>query len=264
MDYYLKIKKPFGVPLDNRGDGAKLDWSLWTATLTRNRADFEAVMGPVYRFLNETPERVGAGDFYNTATGHHSGMHSRPVVGGVFLEMLYDAPVWKKWWSRDTTRAANWAPLPQAPKIVTILAAADREPAEWRYTTNQPPAEWNAPGYDDGAWQTGRSGFGTKGTPGAEVGTVWNTGDIWLRREVELGPLHNVQGWLHHDEDAEVYINGVLALQTGGFVMSYDSFPLLPAGQAALKNGKNTIAIHCHQVTGGQYIDFGLVEVQQP
>jgi hypothetical protein len=265
MDYYLKIKKPYGVPLDNRGDGAKLDWSLWTATLTRNRADFEAVVDPVYRFLNETPERVGAGDFYNTATGHHIGMHSRPVVGGVFLEMLYDGPVWKKWWGRDTTRAANWAPIPQAPKIVAVLAAADREPAVWHYTTNRPAEGWSAPGYDDGGWSTGRSGFGTKGTPGAEVGTVWNTGDIWLRREVELGAQtsHNLQAWLHHDEDAEVYINGVLAVKTNGYIMGYESFPLLPAGRAALKQGKNLIAIHCHQETGGQYIDLGFVDVEE-
>ena len=265
MDYYIKIKKPFGVALDNRGDGAKLDWSLWTGTLTRNRADFEAVMEPVYRFLNETPERVGAGDFYNTATGHHISMHSRPVVGGVFLEMLYDQPVWKKWWSRDTTRSAKWAPIPQAPKIVKVLSAADREPAQWRYTTNRPAEGWSAPGYDDGTWATGRSGFGTMGTPGAEIGTVWNTGDIWLRREIDLNghASKNLQAWLHHDEDAEVYINGVLAVKTSGYTMSYESFPLLPTGKAALKPGRNLISVHCHQTGGGQYIDVGLVEVEE-
>jgi hypothetical protein len=264
MDYYLKVKKPFGVPLDNRGDGAKLDWSLWSATLTQNRQDFDAVMEPVYSFLNHTPERVGAGDFYNTATAHHIGMHSRPVVGGVFLQALYDRALWKKWWDRDITRAANWAPLPQPPRVVTVVPGADQAPATWRFVTVQPPEGWNTARFDDTTWQSGRSGFGTKGTPGATVGTTWNTGDIWLRREVSLtsNGWHDLQFWLHHDEDAEIYVNGVLGLKTSGYTSAYDTFPLLPAGKAAIQPGKNLIAIHCHQTAGGQYIDVGLADVQ--
>jgi hypothetical protein len=278
MDFYLKVEKPFGVPLDNRGDGAKLDWSLWTATLTQDRRDFAGIMDPVYRFLSETPERVGAGDYYNTATGHHIGMHSRPVVGGVFIQMLYDRAVWKKWWNRDRTRAVDWAPLPEPPKMVTLIAAADQTPATWRYVTVQPADAWTRPDFDDHDWQSGRSGFGTEGTPGAIIGTTWNTGDIWLRRNLEFETnVYQVQSpksevlspksgepqlWLHHDEDAEVYINGVLALQTSGFTTAYDAFPISAAARLALHPGSNLIAVHCHQTTGGQYIDLGFVEVQ--
>jgi len=264
VDFYLKSEKPFGVPLDNRGDGAKLDWSLWTASLTQDRRDFEAVMDPVYRFLNETPERVGAGDFYNTATGHHISMHSRPVVGGVFIQMLYNKTAWKKWWTRDRTRAANWAPLPQAPKLAMLVPAADQTPATWRFVTAMPSDKWSRVDFDDHTWQSGRSGFGTKGTPGAIVGTTWDTSDIWLRRQVELtiDGRHELQCWLHHDEDAEVYINGVLALKTTGYTTAYDALPLLPAARLAIKPGPNLIAVHCHQTTGGQYIDLGFVDVQ--
>lgn len=67
---------------------------------------------------------------------------------------------------------------------------------------------------------------------------------------------------LHHDEDTEVYINGLLALKASGFNSDYDVFPLTSEGRAALKPGKNLIALHCHQTNGGQYVDFGLVKVQ--
>ena len=72
----------------------------------------------------------------------------------------------------------------------------------------------------------------------------------------------DLQAWLHHDEDMEVYINGVLALKTPGFITQYDAFPLTPQGMAALKPGKNLIAVNCHQTAGGQYVDFGLVDIQ--
>jgi len=37
-------------------------------------------------------------------------------VGGVFLQMLYDRAAWKSWAGRDVAKAANWAPLPKAPR----------------------------------------------------------------------------------------------------------------------------------------------------
>jgi hypothetical protein len=161
-------------------------------------------------------------------------------------------------------KATGWAPLPPPPKITVVVSAADRQAAIWNYTTGRPPAGWMDPGFDDSAWNKGKSGFGTAGTPGSAVGTTWKTADIWLRRDMNLPAqtYDELQGWLHHDEDAEVYINGVLAIRAGGFITGYDVFPLTPQGKAALKPGENLIAIHCHQTVGGQYVDFGLVDVQ--
>ncbi len=116
MEFYRSHLNEFGLPLDNRKDYTKLDWTLWTATLTQEREDFDALLAPVFRFLNQTPDRVPMTDWYDTKTARQVGFQARSVVGGVFLQMLYDRVAWKKWAGRDVTRAALWAPLPEPPK----------------------------------------------------------------------------------------------------------------------------------------------------
>ncbi len=263
MDFYRKNQNRYGLPLDNRKDYTKLDWILWTATLTQNRADFEALVEPVYRFLNETPNRSPMTDWYETSSARKVGFTARPVVGGVFAQMLYDKTVWQKYARRDRTKAKDWAPMPPPPRIRTIVPAADTQPALWRYTTTAPATNWFQPSFDCSSWIEGKSGFGAENTPGAIVGTAWKTREIWLRREITLpNKWNDLQAWLHHDEDAEIYINGVLALRAGAYSTSYNAMPLNRRAHAALKPGKNTIAIHCRQTSGGQYIDCGLIDME--
>ncbi len=265
MDYYKKIQNKYGLPLDNRRDYTKLDWITWTATLTQNRADFEALINPVFRFLNETPDRSPMTDWYETKTAKKVGFTARPVVGGVFAQLLYDKALWAKWAKRDKTDAKNWAPMPKAPTVTVVVPAADQSPALWRYTTRKPASDWSKPDYSDANWKQGKSGFGTRETPNAVIGTVWNTPEIWLRREVEIpaDKLKNIGLWVHHDEDVQIYINGVLVVTNSGYTTSYDEFPLSASAKAALKPGKNLIAVHCAQTGGGQYVDLGFVDVQK-
>ena len=262
--HYKNVMQRYGVPLDSRTHLTKTDWSIWSATLADNQADFESIVSPAYDYINQTTTRDPIADSYETDNINSGGMHARPVVGGFFIKMLTDRAIWTKWATGDRVPAAGWAPLPKPPQVTVVLPAADRQPAQWSYTIAKPADGWTEPAFDDSAWQQGPSGFGTAGTPGAIIGTTWQTDDIWLRRVVDLpaGDYSAANAWLHHDEDAEVYINGVLALKVGGFISSYDVFALTPGGNAALKPGKNLIAVHCHQTTGGQYVDLGLVNVK--
>ena len=264
MDFYKMKQNGFGLPLDSRKDYTKLDWTLWTATLTQDRADFTALLDPVYRFLNATPSRVPMTDWYDTKTSRHVGFQARSVVGGVFLQMLYDRAAWQYWASQDVTKAANWAPLPKPPKLAEVVPTSEKEPVTWRYTTQKPADNWFQPEFDASGWKEGPGGFGTRGTPGAVVRTQWSTPDIWLRREVVMadGKWSDLQFRMHHDEDAEVYVDGVLATQVSGYVADYEAVRIKTKARELLKPGKHLLAVHCKQTQGGQYIDVGLVDVQ--
>ena len=99
------------------------------------------------------------------------------------------------------------------------------------------------------------------------VRTTWNTGDIWLRRALTIpeATYSNLQFCVYHDEDVEIYVNGILAAADGGFTTSYVPLEIRPAALALLKQGaKITLAVHCHQTEGGQGIDVGLANVSEP
>jgi hypothetical protein len=134
----------------------------------------------------------------------------------------------------------------------------------WKYTTEKPGADWTKAAFDDSKWSEGVGGFGAEGTPGTMINTLWNTNDIWLRREFVLNKedAANPKIQIHHDEDAEVYLNGILAVQAPGYITSYEEIDPEPAAAGALLNGTNVMAVHCHQTKGGQYIDVGMVTVQ--
>ena len=261
MDFYKKTQNEFGLPLDNRKDYTKLDWITWTASLTDNREDFESLVAPVVHFIDQTPDRSPLTDWYQTKTARKVGFTARSVVGGVFMRMLYDQQVWQKYAKRDKTKAAGWAPMPKPPGFVPVVAAADTKPAVWSYTTTRPADNWYAVTFAASNWQVGQGGFGRTQNSTAVVNTVWTTDDIWLRREVELNgsAWDELLGWMNHDDDAEVYINGVLAISAQGATSTYEDFSFSPRGRRAIKPGKNLIAIHCRNTGGEQYIDFGVV-----
>lgn len=189
--------------------------------------------------------------------------------------LTYDRKVWKI--DPDAIRDATMKLYEPPPEVHRILGhAGDGLSGSWRFTATEPPADssgraWSDVAFDDSTWILGRAGFGTSITPGALVETEWNTSDIWLRTTFEATPgvvqrlsagVGSSLGLsIHHDENARVYLNGTLIAELQGFTTGYVMVPLPGSAAKVMKPGLNTLAVHCSQTRGGQYIDCGLVEI---
>lgn len=148
-----------------------------------------------------------------------------------------------------------------------VIPTAAKQPAIWRWTKVEPAADWTKPDFKDGDWAEGKSSFGTKGTPGTDgtLNTVWDTKDIWIRREVTLPEQlgSKLRLIIHHDNGAEVYIDGIPAWRSVNIeTRNYSGFEITPEAMAKLKPGaKITLAAHGHNGIGGQVLDVGLVNL---
>ena len=129
----------------------------------------------------------------------------------------------------------------------------------YKYVTEKPAADWMNEGFDDTAWQTGLAPFGHE--PSRTVRTDWTTPDIYLRKTFNYtgGDLQKGAIVIFHDDDTEVYVNGRKILGLGGFLNYYRMCDVTESLKKALKKGANTLAIHTHQKSGGQFIDMALL-----
>jgi hypothetical protein len=147
--------------------------------------------------------------------------------------------------------------------VVPEVPTSEQDAQPWRWTTSAPPAEWTATKFDDSQWPLGNGGFGTHGTPQAHIGTEWNTQDLWLRRSILIETkLRDPFFRVHHDEDCEVFVDGTQVLARRGYSTHYEYVGMGDAARQLLTPGKHTLAVHCRQTGGGQFIDVGIVDLR--
>ena len=90
-DYYQTKILDYGIPLDSRSNLTKSDWSSWAAALGNNeQATF--IFNKLYKFANESLNRMPLTDLYNVADGRVSVFRARPVMGGLFIQALLQNP----------------------------------------------------------------------------------------------------------------------------------------------------------------------------
>ncbi|MEO6286635.1 MAG: DUF4965 domain-containing protein [Dyadobacter sp.] len=155
------------------------------------------------------------------------------------------------------------------PVMKTILPTAKQAAYTAKFTTEKPDPEWwYKEGYNISTWKQGPAPFGTheRNDNMLRGGTEFAK-EIWYRREFTLSAVDFEKPTLNifHDDDVQVYINGVPAFDCAPcFTGDYEFKPISASARKALKKGKNILAAYCKNGAGPGYIDIGLADEIAP
>ena len=140
-----------------------------------------------------------------------------------------------------------------------IAPMTDVEVWEGAFTRQTPSQGWTEMEFDDSSWKRGKAAFGTHDMP--RIHTEWRDDDIWVRRAFNMDNLDaddNIYLIYSHDDVFELYLNGEKLVGTDYSWNNDVQLQLTETAKKKLRNGKNVIAAHCHNTTGGAYLDFGI------
>ena len=145
--------------------------------------------------------------------------------------------------------------------LVPIAPMTNVERWEAAYTNSQPTNGWQEFQFDDSSWKKGKAAFGSRDME--RIHTEWkgdNT-DIYIRRTFDFNEpniAEDIYLIYSHDDVFELYLNGEKLVSTGLVWKNNVYLKLSDEAKKKLRKGKNVIAAHCHNTTGGSYVDFGL------
>ena len=133
----------------------------------------------------------------------------------------------------------------------------------WLYTYTPPEPNWLATDFSSTAWTSAPPPRGSPMLVPRKPNTpIPSHTDLWLRREFVLSnvPLGKVMLRIDRNQDAGVFINGNRVAPTA----DWSDTPILVPSTAALKSGRNVLAVHCQDADGGQPIDVSIYTVPNP
>jgi len=88
LAWYKQQLRPYGIPLDSRGDATKTDWALWSTALFDDPVYRDAVIEKTWQWLCDTPDRMPFPDLVFTSEPWMRGFPARTVQGGLFIHLL--------------------------------------------------------------------------------------------------------------------------------------------------------------------------------
>lgn len=91
-DFYQTKMLDYGIALNSRLNLAKVDWTAWVSAFNDDKQQEDAIFAKIYKFANETPERMPFGDLYSAASGRGYLFRARPVMGALFIRALLEHP----------------------------------------------------------------------------------------------------------------------------------------------------------------------------
>lgn len=179
--------------------------------------------------------------------------------------VTYDRAVKKL--DSEQVRKVNQSIIAMAGMAVLAETALAANPPQWQYATAKPADDWATTVTESADWKTSAAGFGrlSKRVFG-RVGTPLDAEEFWIRREIELPEGLNprdISLMLCLANAGEVFINGVKAAERTQHTTGYVQIKLAEEAQAAIKPGKNVLAIHAKRSDSdpkaAHYADAGLV-----
>jgi hypothetical protein len=250
MKYYLTKQNTWGLPLDSRQGYTKSDWLIWSASMADDTETFLKFSDPLWKWVNETVDRVPLCDWYWTDSKHMTGFRARSVIGGHWMKVLMDKyapkedPSAETWAPQGYKIKTRWAaqvnpeaPLPEYPRPQLVRHDWQNLNGLWKYSITPQTQRYNIPTKWDGNILVP---FPVESSLSGVMRMLDKTYYLWYQREFTIPENWAGRNVLLNfgavDYQTRVFVNGTMVgTHVGGFSsFAFDITDKLQAGTNTL------------------------------